>query len=127
MLSLFCIILNRPIARIQDSFYWRIFTKVCIVFDLLAKDVGSWLEETQAVLTPSQIQSIARQTLEAVAFLHKNHIVHLDIKPGTYHFIPQKKDIQLFVGNIMLEKDEYKNVSHPSSSTKPNQTKPNLT
>ncbi|EFJ43609.1 hypothetical protein VOLCADRAFT_65761 [Volvox carteri f. nagariensis] len=67
------------IARLYDYFYHM--GHLFLVVELL----GGNLFDTQcydpSYFTAGRMQSIAKQVLQALAFLHHNHIIHADVKP----------------------------------------------
>ncbi|KAJ3083067.1 dual specificity protein kinase kns1 [Quaeritorhiza haematococci] len=75
--------------HLRECFDFR--NHICMVFELLAQSVFDFLKENQFNPFPMwQIQSFARQILEAVAFLHDLRLIHTDLKPE----------------NLMLERTE---------------------
>ena len=69
----------------QDWVFWKLLTKVCIVFD--SHDIGAdaWLKSEGNILSIAQLQSVAKQLLRTVSFLHENNIAHVDINPSIYY------------------------------------------
>ncbi|GLC38177.1 hypothetical protein PLESTB_001091300 [Pleodorina starrii] len=67
------------IARLYDYFYHM--GHLFLVVELL----GGNLFDTQcydpSYFTAGRMQSIARQVLQGLAFLHANHVIHADVKP----------------------------------------------
>ncbi|GIL76630.1 hypothetical protein Vretimale_8856 [Volvox reticuliferus] len=67
------------IARLYDYFYHM--GHLFLVVELL----GGNLFDTQcydpSYFTAGRMQSIAKQVLQALAFLHANHVIHADVKP----------------------------------------------
>ena len=63
----------------RNWYLWKKFTKLCIVFDLFTTDLSAF--KTKHELKSYDLQSIFRQLLNSVMFLHSKNIAHLDIKP----------------------------------------------
>ncbi|GLI65433.1 hypothetical protein VaNZ11_008797 [Volvox africanus] len=67
------------IARLYDYFYHM--GHLFLVVELL----GGNLFDTQcydpSYFTAGRMQSIAKQVLQALSFLHSNHVIHADVKP----------------------------------------------
>jgi dual-specificity kinase len=57
---------------------------VCMLFPLLDISIFDFIKANGYKPFPiHQIQSFARQILNAVEFLHSHKIIHTDLKPGT--------------------------------------------
>jgi dual-specificity kinase len=86
---------SHHICHILDS-YVDVST-IYVVFPFFARSLSSVIKHGPLPLT--QIRLIARQLLEALAFLHENNIIHADIKPD---------NIMLIEGKVNILKEERK-------------------
>ncbi|KAK6997496.1 kinase-like protein [Favolaschia claudopus] len=80
----------------------RFFTfqnHVCLIFEILGMSLYAFLKSNNFIPFPaSHLQSIARQLLDCVAFIHGLQVIHTDIKPE----------------NILLVNDTY-TISHTTN------------
>ena len=82
---------NSNIVIMKTSFTFR--SHLCIVFELLSINLYEYLKERKFKgLEINDIRNLANQILRTLYFLHKNKIVHCDIKPENLLFTTDKKD-----------------------------------
>lgn len=73
------------IIRYKDSFIFRGY--FCIVMELASINIYSLIcTQPFKRLQASTYQMVARQTAEALDFMHKNNVIHSDIKPENILF-----------------------------------------
>lgn len=56
--------------------------------------------ELERPLTEPQIKVVCKQTLEALIYLHENHIIHRDLKAGNI-LLTLEGDVKLGEGKVM--------------------------
>jgi len=84
---------HRCVVKLHDVYYEKVF--VCMVLDLCQG--GDFIEGMQShwkdkgVIPIVVVRNMARMMVEAAAWLHKNHIVHRDIKGD--NFLQDRRDI----------------------------------
>lgn len=57
-------------------------SNVSLVFELVSTDLEVIIKDTKIILTPANIKSYMVQTLRGLEYLHKNWIMHRDLKPN---------------------------------------------
>ncbi|KDQ60137.1 hypothetical protein JAAARDRAFT_152682 [Jaapia argillacea MUCL 33604] len=78
--------LNHPcVVEIMDMFLVRSKGKDCplsvyMVFPYMDHDLAGLLENERVKLSPSQIKLYMKQLLEGTEYMHRNHILHRDMK-----------------------------------------------
>ncbi|KAJ8402756.1 hypothetical protein AAFF_G00364280 [Aldrovandia affinis] len=81
------------IVKLMDAFYYD--AKLWILIEFCAGGaVDAVMLELERPLTEPQIRVVCRQTLEALAYLHENKVIHRDLKAGNILF-SQDGDIKL--------------------------------
>ncbi|KAM6956301.1 STE20-like serine/threonine-protein kinase [Aplochiton taeniatus] len=69
------------IVKLLDAFYYE--SKLWILIEFCAGGaVDAVMLELERPLTEPQIRVVCRQTLEALAYLHENNVIHRDLKAG---------------------------------------------
>ncbi|KAI8824370.1 kinase-like domain-containing protein [Fimicolochytrium jonesii] len=53
---------------------------IYLIFPYMSHDLYGLLKNAQVTLEPAQIKSFAHQTLEGLSYLHKNRLLHRDLK-----------------------------------------------
>jgi dual specificity tyrosine-phosphorylation-regulated kinase 2/3/4 len=100
---------DHNIIRYIDNFTFRGF--FCIVMDLLWLDVYTVLKSQRFVpFAPAVVQMVAKESAEALRYIHSCGIIHCDIKPENILFTSKgKKHVKVidygcscFVGKIMF-------------------------
>lgn len=82
---------RQPVIQLERSFDFR--GHVCMVFPRLGPSVFDFLRKNDYRPFPlSHVVHMGRQLVQAVAFMHKNGIIHTDLKPE----------------NILLVRDEFR-------------------
>ena len=66
----------------QDAFYHK--GNLFLVFEYVEKNLLEVLEESPNGLSPKLIRSFVYQMCKAISYLHKNNIIHRDVKPEIY-------------------------------------------
>ncbi|XP_067242343.1 STE20-like serine/threonine-protein kinase isoform X2 [Chanodichthys erythropterus] len=73
------------IVKLLDAFYYE--SKLWILIEFCAGGaVDAVMLELERPLTEPQIRVVCKQTLEALAYLHENKIIHRDLKAGNILF-----------------------------------------
>ena len=67
------------ILRLEDYFYYK--EHLFLVTELLRDNLYVLYRYVESYFTLPRIRSIARQTLRALAFLHRHSVYHCDLKP----------------------------------------------
>ncbi|XP_067315468.1 striated muscle preferentially expressed protein kinase isoform X2 [Pseudorasbora parva] len=80
---------HEKIVHFHDAFEKR--RVVVIITELCHEELLERITKRTAILE-SEVQSIIRQLLEGIAYLHHNDIIHLDIKPENILMADQKSD-----------------------------------
>jgi cyclin-dependent kinase 7 len=57
-------------------------SNVSLVFELVSTDLEVIIKDSKIILTPANIKSYMMQTLRGLEYLHKNWIMHRDLKPN---------------------------------------------
>eukprot|EP01025_Chloroclados_australasicus_P031311 TRINITY_DN3167_c0_g1_i4.p1 TRINITY_DN3167_c0_g1~~TRINITY_DN3167_c0_g1_i4.p1 ORF type:complete len:1021 (-),score=158.73 TRINITY_DN3167_c0_g1_i4:1973-4954(-) len=75
---------SKNVLRLHDYFYYR--EHLILVCELLHKNLYEWQKYTRDQKLPnyftlSRVQSIAKQVLTALKFLHSLDLIHADLKP----------------------------------------------
>jgi dual specificity tyrosine-phosphorylation-regulated kinase 2/3/4 len=82
---------DHHIIRYIEHFTFRGF--FCIVMELCSLDVYTVLKNQRFVGFPmTTVQMVARETADALAFIHSRGIMHCDIKPENILFTTKAKD-----------------------------------
>lgn len=86
---------NYNIIKYIESLTFRGF--FCIVMELLWKDTYTVLQVRKFMgFSMNTVRIIAYQTAKALAFMHRNQIVHCDIKPENILFVNnRKRDVKI--------------------------------
>uniref|UniRef100_A0A667Y822 non-specific serine/threonine protein kinase n=1 Tax=Myripristis murdjan TaxID=586833 RepID=A0A667Y822_9TELE len=72
---------HHHIVKLLDAFYYE--TKLWILIEFCAGGaVDAIMLELERPLTEPQIRVVCKQTLEALAYLHENKVIHRDLKAG---------------------------------------------
>ncbi|MGB4844395.1 MAG: serine/threonine-protein kinase [Ferruginibacter sp.] len=75
--------INHPnIARLYE--YTKVGNRLCIVMEYIDGETLSSLLHRKGKLSNEETESILRQIVSALAYLHKKEIVHRDIKPSNF-------------------------------------------
>ncbi|XP_051946450.1 STE20-like serine/threonine-protein kinase isoform X2 [Xyrauchen texanus] len=84
---------HQYIVKLLDAFYYE--NKLWILIEFCAGGaVDAVMLELERPLTEPQIRVVCKQTLEALAYLHENKIIHRDLKAGNI-LITTDGDIKL--------------------------------
>ncbi|KAG9337960.1 hypothetical protein JZ751_027297 [Albula glossodonta] len=76
---------HQYIVKLLDAFYYE--SKLWILIEFCAGGaVDAVMLELERPLTEPQIRVVCKQTLEALAYLHENKIIHRDLKAGNILF-----------------------------------------
>ncbi|MCI4376318.1 hypothetical protein PGIGA_G00187030 [Pangasianodon gigas] len=76
---------HQYIVKLLDAFYFE--SKLWILIEFCAGGaVDAVMLELERPLTEPQIRVVCKQTLEALAYLHENKIIHRDLKAGNILF-----------------------------------------
>lgn len=77
---------NSHCVHIQDQFMYM--GHPCFVFDLLGRNLYALLHKNRYLpFAIPHVKSFLRQILQAVEFLHKNHVIFTDLKPENIVFV----------------------------------------
>ncbi|KAL4625026.1 serine/threonine-protein kinase 10-like isoform X1 [Arapaima gigas] len=72
---------HQNIVKLLDAFYYE--TKLWILIEFCAGGaVDAIMLELERPLTEPQIKVVCKQTLDALAYLHDNKVIHRDLKAG---------------------------------------------
>ncbi|NP_001007110.2 striated muscle preferentially expressed protein kinase [Danio rerio] len=80
---------HKSIVRFHDAFEKR--RVVIILTELCHEELLERITKRTTILE-SEVQSIIRQLLEGIEYLHQNYIIHLDLKPENILMADQKTD-----------------------------------
>ncbi|XP_059422262.1 STE20-like serine/threonine-protein kinase isoform X2 [Carassius carassius] len=76
---------HQYIVKLLDAFYYE--SKLWILIEFCAGGaVDAVMLELERALTEPQIRVVCKHTLEALAYLHENKIIHRDLKAGNILF-----------------------------------------
>lgn len=74
--------LNHPnILKVYDVWVEK-GRKICLLSDYYEKDVSKLIDCSDVSLNKDDIKIIAHDILQGIKYLHKNKIIHWDIKPS---------------------------------------------
>ncbi|OHT14297.1 CMGC family protein kinase [Tritrichomonas foetus] len=81
---------SHHVVKYIESFSFRGF--FCIVMELLSIDIYTALKYQRFIgFRKSVIQTVARETAEALSFIHQTGIIHADIKPENILFVDKSQ------------------------------------
>ncbi|MFH4976742.1 hypothetical protein AB6A40_003451 [Gnathostoma spinigerum] len=79
-IHLLLVLKHKNVVRLKDVVVGRHLTSIFLVMEYCEQDLASLLDHMSAPFTEAQVKCIILQLLEALVYLHKNHVVHRDLK-----------------------------------------------